>query len=74
MFTTQQQEPATMFDVPHFIVEALKKAPKEARLLNGTHLLIGAKGPAQQIMPTNWRTMNMGRIWLSQYVKGLKCN
>ncbi|EKZ0362603.1 M24 family metallopeptidase [Enterococcus faecalis] len=45
MFTTQQQEPATMFDVPHFIVEALKKAlPKEARLLNGTHLLIGAKG------------------------------
>lgn len=43
MFTTQQQEPATMFDVPHFIVEALKKAlPKEARLLNGTHLLIGA--------------------------------
>ena len=25
MFTTQQQEPATMFDVPHFIVEALKK-------------------------------------------------
>lgn len=65
MFTTQQQEPATMFDVPYFIVEALKKAlPKEARLLNGTHLLIGAKGPAQQIMPTNWRTMNMGRIWL----------
>ena len=46
MFTTQQQEPATMFDVPHFIVEALKKAlPKEARLLNGTHLLIGARGP-----------------------------
>ncbi len=45
MFTTQQQEPATMFDVPYFIVEALKKAlPKEARLLNGTHLLIGAKG------------------------------
>ena len=43
----QQQEPATMFDVPYFIVEALKKAPpeKKLRLLNGTHLLIEQRGP-----------------------------
>ena len=30
MFTTQQQEPATMFDVPHFIVEALKSAAERS--------------------------------------------
>ena len=74
MFTTQQQEPATMFDVPHFIVEALKKAlPKEARLLNGTHLLIGAKGPATN-NANELAHYEYGANLASQYVKGLKCN
>ena len=44
MFTTQQQEPATMFDVPHFIVEALKSAAERSSFTKWDPLIDWSKG------------------------------
>lgn len=42
LFTTQNRQPSTYFDIPYFIVEAIKniKHP-DAELTNAAHLLIG---------------------------------
>ncbi|MBO0460830.1 M24 family metallopeptidase [Enterococcus sp. DIV1298c] len=45
LFTSTLQDNSQIFDVPYFIVEALKQAlPKETSLVNGTHVLIGENG------------------------------
>ncbi|MGK4134740.1 aminopeptidase P family protein [Enterococcus hirae] len=45
MFTTRKKEATKLFDVPHFIIEAIEKAKGETtELLNASSLLIGEKG------------------------------
>ncbi|MFB8550528.1 M24 family metallopeptidase [Enterococcus casseliflavus] len=45
MFTTKTTDPTTMFDVPYFIIDALKNIlSSETELINGAYLLIGEKG------------------------------
>ncbi|MEG0159795.1 MAG: M24 family metallopeptidase [Carnobacterium sp.] len=44
MFTTKNSNPSTYFDLPYFIVEALKKVKHpEVELLNATYLFIGGE-------------------------------
>ena len=50
MFTTKQSDPSTLFDVPYFIVDALKNTiPTECELVNGAYV----------ITPTKSRITNM---------------
>lgn len=44
MFTTKASDPRQMFDLPYFIMEAIKKAAFDSELINACHLLIGAGG------------------------------
>ena len=45
MFTTKQSDPSTLFDVPYFIVDALKNTiPTECELVNGAYVMIGDNG------------------------------
>ncbi|WP_428815646.1 M24 family metallopeptidase [Lactococcus lactis] len=45
MFTTQNEEPSELFDLPYFIVDAVKNSlSTDTILTNAAHLLIGPKG------------------------------
>ena len=45
MFTTHHEDPATLFDVPYFIVDAVKRAvTRTCHVVNAAYLLIGEKG------------------------------
>lgn len=45
MFTTKRSNPATLFDVPYFIVDALKNTiAADCDLVNGAYLMIGDGG------------------------------
>ena len=45
LFTTQNEAPSELFDMPYFIVDALKKSlSSSTQVNNGAHLLIGSKG------------------------------
>ncbi len=45
MFTTQNEEPSELFDLPYFIVDALKNSlSTDTIVTNAAHLLIGPKG------------------------------
>jgi Xaa-Pro aminopeptidase len=45
LFTTQQENPAELFDVPYFIVDAIKRSvATDCLVTNAAHLLIGEKG------------------------------
>ncbi len=45
MFTTQNEEPSELFDLPYFIVDALKNSlSTDTIVTNAAHLIIGPKG------------------------------
>ncbi len=45
MFTTQNEEPSELFDLPYFIVDAVKNSlSTDTILTNAAQLLIGPKG------------------------------
>ena len=45
MFTTQNEEPSELFDLPYFIVDAVKNSlSTDTIVTNAAHLLIGPKG------------------------------
>ncbi|ODP26574.1 hypothetical protein PTI45_04414 [Paenibacillus nuruki] len=54
MFTTRNSESSTYFDLPYFIVEAIKNVIKvDAELLNATHLFIGGDNGVRTINNAN---------------------
>ncbi|EPH94791.1 peptidase, M24 family [Enterococcus faecalis 13-SD-W-01] len=44
MFTAKMKAPSQLFDVPYFIVDALKNTLSEGELVNSVYLLIGENG------------------------------
>lgn len=65
MFTTHHEDPATLFDVPYFIVDAVKRAvTRTCHVVNAAYLLIGEKEAVVTTMPMRSLIMNMGLTFL----------